>query len=335
MAKKNRPFRALTLLLIALLLGLLIWGIVLVFGEEETAGTYRSLAGQRQAVSEYRESVGMPEFTPDPITSEPTAPTGPTEPEELTDLWREFQAYNTRISAEGQTHLEDPFAETAEVFNLEDFGLADDVFGVLSIPKMELDFPIYLGATTQHLNDGAAQLTETSVPIGGESTNAVLAIHRQYIMDVECLEEGDLLYIQNPWETLNYKISEIRLIWPSEREEIKISPGKDQISIMTCHPWGSGGRYRYLVTADRAEVTEEDITANHPEKTIDRIKRQWENEGAKNIQTEEGMEYVPSQRDVLLKTLLPKLCVAVIALLVFVVLLWVISEIRRRRKKKQ
>lgn len=49
--------------------------------------------------------------------------------------------------------------------------------GILSIPKMDLELPIYLGATAEHLASGAAQLSQTSMPIGGENTNCVLAGH--------------------------------------------------------------------------------------------------------------------------------------------------------------
>lgn len=100
--------------------------------------------------------------------------------------------------------------------------------GILSIPKMDLELPIYLGATAEHLASGAAQLSQTSMPIGGENTNCVLAGHRGwygalFFRHIELLEIGDEIMITNLWETLTYTVSEIKVIEPNEIDEILIS----------------------------------------------------------------------------------------------------------------
>ena len=123
---------------------------------------------------------------------------------------------------------------------------------ILSIPKMDLELPIYLGATTEHLAGGAAQLSQTSMPIGSENTNCVLAGHRGwygalFFRHIELLEIGDEIMITNLWETLTYTVSEIKVIEPNEIDEILIQPGRDLVTLLTCHPYGSGGRYRYVV----------------------------------------------------------------------------------------
>ncbi len=64
------------------------------------------------------------------------------------------------------------------MFDLAEYGIEDGIVGILSIPKMDLELPIYLGATAEHLAGGAAQLSQTSMPIGGENTNCVLAGHQ-------------------------------------------------------------------------------------------------------------------------------------------------------------
>ena len=53
--------------------------------------------------------------------------------------------------------------------------------------------------------------------------------------------------ITNLWETLTYTVSEIKVIEPNEIDEILIQPGRDLVTLLTCHPYGSGGRYRYVV----------------------------------------------------------------------------------------
>lgn len=137
-------------------------------------------------------------------------------------------------------------------------GQSGDVFGVLSIPRLELEMPLYLGATDKHMADGAAQLGQTSIPIGGKNTNAVIAGHRgyngaPYFRYVPELQIGDSVNITNLWGTLHYKVVETRIIQPNDIDAIKIQPGRDLITLLTCHPYASGGRQRFLVICERME----------------------------------------------------------------------------------
>lgn len=65
------------------------------------------------------------------------------------------------------------------------------------------------------------------------------------------LEPGDEVYITNIWETLTYRVTDIRIVNPNEIDAILIQSGKDMITLLTCHPYGSGGLYRYLVYCKR------------------------------------------------------------------------------------
>ena len=137
-------------------------------------------------------------------------------------------------------------------------GFEDGVVGILSIPKMDLELPIYLGATADHLANGAAQLSQTSMPIGGTNTNCVLAGHRGwygalFFRHIELLEIGDEVSITNLRETLTYQVVEIKVIEPNDIDQILIQPGRDLVTLLTCHPYGSGGRYRYVVYCERNE----------------------------------------------------------------------------------
>ena len=48
----------------------------------------------------------------------------------------------------------------------------------LEIPSLDIEMPVYLGATSQHMADRAAVMSQTSIPIGGENTNCIIAGHR-------------------------------------------------------------------------------------------------------------------------------------------------------------
>ena len=175
------------------------------------------------------------------------------------DLFLDMQEYNRQLHVTHQAALDRREAYQASGFDLTEYGLPDQIFGVIRIPKMELEMPLYLGASDENMSNGAAVLAQTSIPIGGENTNAVIAGHRswngyKYFLDIELLEIGDEVYITNIWSTLTYKVSEIKIIHPHEIETILIQNDRDMITLLTCHPYGSGGLYRYLVFCERAET---------------------------------------------------------------------------------
>ena len=176
------------------------------------------------------------------------------------ELWEDMVRYNQNIAAQGQSGLSCAYDYQKASFQLADYGLPDEIFGVLSIPAIDLEMPIYLGATEQHMANGAAHLSQTSLPIGGMDTNCVIAGHRgysgaSYFRYLDKLHVGDRVSVTNLWETLTYRVSEIRIIDPSDVEEILIQPGRELLTLLTCHPYASGGRQRYVVYCERSELT--------------------------------------------------------------------------------
>lgn len=172
------------------------------------------------------------------------------------ELWEDMTAYNETIFAQGQSGLSCKLDYQQPSFRLADYGLKEEIFGVIDIPAMELTMPIYLGATNQHMADGAAHLSQTSLPIGGENTNTVIAGHRgyngaSYFRYIDKLTIGDTLTITNLWEKLTYRVAEIKIIYPYQVEEILIQEGRELLTLLTCHPYASGGKQRYLVICER------------------------------------------------------------------------------------
>ena len=202
--------------------------------------------------------------------TEPTIPEvivtidSPTEPEETRaypELWADMVRYNETIYTQRQAGLSCQYDYQKPSFRLSDYGLGDEVFGVISIPAMELEMPIFLGATEQHMADGAAHLSQTSLPIGGTNTNCVIAGHRgyngaSYFHYIDKLKVGDLVSVTNLWERLTYRVCEIKIIDPHDVTEILIQPGRELLTLLTCHPYASGGRQRYVVYCERVESPE-------------------------------------------------------------------------------
>lgn len=187
--------------------------------------------------------------------------TEPTEEQLYPELWADMTSYNETIYAEGQSGLSCAYDYQKPSFTLKDYGLEDEVFGVISIPAMDLNMPIFLGATEKHMADGAAHMSQTSLPIGGSNTNCVIAGHRgyggaSYFRYIEKLRIGDSVTITNLWETLEYRVVQIKIIYPNEVKEILIQENRDLLTLLTCHPYASGGKQRYLVICER--VTQED-----------------------------------------------------------------------------
>lgn len=185
-------------------------------------------------------------------------------PTEHTQLWLDMQSYNQTIFEEGQTGLSDPSAYEKASFKLSDYGLENEIFGVLSIPRLDLDMPIYLGATKQNMANGAAVMSQTSLPIGGSNTNCVLAGHRgwngaAYFLYINQLEPGDVVTVTNLWETLTYEVVGTQIISPNDVDAIHIQPGKELLTLLTCHPPASGGKQRYLVFCERTYEMEESL----------------------------------------------------------------------------
>lgn len=173
-------------------------------------------------------------------------------PELLTAL----QDYNQRIYAEKQSDLTSLEACEEPAADLAVYGIEDEILGVLEVPAMELTMPVYLGASDEHLAAGAAVLGNTSAPIGGDNTNCVIAGHRgwrgaDYFRHIDRLQAGDTVTLTNLWETLTYTVADIQIIQPHEVEKIKIQQGRDMLTLVTCHPYASGGRQRYVVYCEK------------------------------------------------------------------------------------
>jgi len=157
-------------------------------------------------------------------------------------LYEDMQKYNRNIYVNGQKDLKDAWSYEQSAFDLTTYGIYNGVTAELIIPKMNVDLPIYLGATWGNMGIGATQLGQTSMPIGGNNTNCVIAGHRgcsagRFFLDIEMLEIGDKVYIDNLWETLTYQVDKIEIIDPYDIDKIFIKKNKDMITLITCHPY--------------------------------------------------------------------------------------------------
>ena len=141
--------------------------------------------------------------------------------------------------------------------------LANGVMGVVSLPKINERLPIYPGVSEEQLYKGVGHWPFTSLPIGGKNTHSVLTTHsgipdKKLFTDLEKMEEGDLLYLENIFGSMVYQIDQIKVVKPNDFSEIGILKDRDLITLLTCTPYGVNS-HRLLVRASRLEVGEGEV----------------------------------------------------------------------------
>lgn len=231
----------------AIVLALTVFFVGLYFLLYPKIKTAQENAKAQEAISEFQSFLAedQPRFVPMELSKAQLFP----------QLWDACQKYNLSLYEEKQRNM------TAEALSkpavvLSDYDYNSDCFGYIRIPKAGIETPLYLGSSLSNLDKGAAILGQTSLPIGGENTNCVIAGHRSWsgaikFRDLEQLVVGDEVLITNPWKTLTYEVIETKVIVPDALDEIKIREGCDYLSIFTCtYP----NTRRFLVICQRKIV---------------------------------------------------------------------------------
>lgn len=153
----------------------------------------------------------------------------------------------------------------------------ENVLGILSIPRINLVYPIYDGATYENLLNGVARIEGTSYPVGGINTNSVISGHKGFagqifFSKIDRLVADDLVYIQNRKETLVYEVYDTAKVEADDVAALAVIPGQDTVTLLTCvmpRPF----IYRYLVYAKRVgnEAENELDEEEESEETIDEV----------------------------------------------------------------
>lgn len=187
------------------------------------------------------------------------------------------KAYNRRLASSGQPILGeavDPFSTTsgasradggkvdskasqdAEYQSLLD--ASDGVMGAIRIPQLSIDLPIYHGTGERSLARGAGHLYGTSLPVGGASTHSVITGHRGLVealmfTRLDEMHKGDFFYLDVMGETLAYQVDHIWVIDPDDTSRLRITPGEDRVTLLTCTPYGVNTQ-RLLVSGVRVTM---------------------------------------------------------------------------------
>lgn len=180
----------------------------------------------------------------------------------------EAAAYNAslvpgtmNVTAYSSAALQAASEKYEDLLNLSGNGL----MGYLDIPKLEAVLPIYHGTEDATLEIGVGHLLGSSLPVGGESTHAVLSGHsgmagNRMLSDLPELKIGDVFYMEVLGETLAYQVDQIKTVLPSDTTYLSVIPGEDLCTLVTCTPFGIN-THRLLVRGSRIPYVEEEKAA--------------------------------------------------------------------------
>ena len=170
-------------------------------------------------------------------------------------LLEQAQAFNREIFENGGLgNLTDGQKAAYEtLLNLN----GDGVMGYIEIPRLELKLSIGHGTEEDVLQRMVGHIEGSSLPVGGESTHAVLSAHRglptaKLFSDLDLMQVGDRFTIHTLNQTLTYQVDQITVILPEEIEALAIEPGGDYVTLMTCTPYAVN-THRLLVRGVRVE----------------------------------------------------------------------------------
>lgn len=157
-------------------------------------------------------------------------------------------------------------AEYEQILNVSGNG----IMGSVEIPKIRCSLPIYHGTGESVLQIAVGHLAWTSLPVGGESTHAVLSGHRglpsaKLFTDLDKMEVGDRFYVRVLNEVLAYETDQIKVVLPEETDDLRIVEGEDYCTLCTCTPYAVN-THRLLVRGHRVDL--DAPSADHGENEI-------------------------------------------------------------------
>lgn len=113
--------------------------------------------------------------------------------------------------------------------------------GYITIPKIDVNLPIYEGTSDDVLVKGVGHLEGSSYPLGGAGTHSVLTGHRGLaeavlFTDLDKLGEGDRFYLHIMDEVLAYQVDQVKVVEPETPRIWKLSPAGTTARWSPAHP---------------------------------------------------------------------------------------------------
>lgn len=185
-------------------------------------------------------------------------------PEDYTELFSKADIYNQKIR-----NMSFPFLNhknIADEYNSTLDVNGDGMMGYITIEKIKVQLPIYHGTSDKVLNSAVGHVEGSSIPVGGESTHAVLSAHRglpsaKLFTNLDKVEVGDIFTIRILDRTITYQVDQILIVLPHETDALNLVQNEDYCTLVTCTPYGIN-THRMLVRGTRIENIEPDRVIN-------------------------------------------------------------------------
>jgi len=181
-------------------------------------------------------------------------------------MLNEAIAYNrTLLQKENRYHFSE---EDEEEYNSILDVTGTGIMAYVEIPSISVSLPIYHSTNEDVLQTAIGHIEGTSLPVGGLGTHCAVSGHRglpaaKLFTDLDQLKEGDTFLIQVLNRTLTYEVDQIRIVLPTEMQDLEIDPQEDYFTLITCTPYGIN-THRLLVRGKRIEnqAQEANVTAD-------------------------------------------------------------------------
>ena len=220
--------RRLGTLVIVAGIGLLAWTATVYFWKDPFTTAYTAFE-QRRLESSLEET--FDEWRP--VAAPPPRPAQPAATPKLVDVRREANAY---LAA----------AESG------------DAVARLEVPRLDLDVVVVNGTDTGSLRRGPGRHLDSSMPGGGKLV--YIAGHRTTygapFSEIDELERGDPIFVQVPYATVEYRVTEKRIVDADELSVLE-SRGREELVLQACHPRFFASE-RYLVYARPFQIVEKE-----------------------------------------------------------------------------
>ena len=131
----------------------------------------------------------------------------------------------------------------------------------LSILRKEVNIGIF--AVPDHLFDDGAQQAAFFLQRGrihrtGKGFDHFL-MEGEFLMEhLSTLTEGDEVILTTLWGEDLYRVSGVAVIAPDDITSVMIQLGRELLTLLSCHPYASGGKYRFIAICEKkiAEVNQ-------------------------------------------------------------------------------
>jgi sortase A len=124
-----------------------------------------------------------------------------------------------------------------------------EVLGVLEIPRLAFEVPLYDGASDLHMDRGIARIEGTAMP--GEAGNMGIAGHRDgYFRVLKDIKFGDELVLNSSAGPKRYRVEQLMIVEPSAVDVLDHTQDTS-ITLVTCYPFYFVGHapQRFIVRA--------------------------------------------------------------------------------------